>query len=50
MLPIVLCALGSIPKNLDRVIGDLEIRGQAEVTRTMELLRSARILNRVRVI
>ena len=44
MLPIVIGALGTIPKGLVKELGDIEIRGQVETIQTIALLKSARIL------
>ena len=43
---IVIGALGTIPKGLEKRLGDLEIRGRAAVIQTTILLRLARILRR----
>ena len=47
VIPIVIGALGTIPKRLIKGFEDLEIRGQIETIQTIALLRSARILRRV---
>ena len=47
VLPIVIGALGKIPKGMIKGLQDLEIRGQMETIQTTALLRSARILRRV---
>ena len=47
VIPIVIGALGTIPKELVKGLDDLEIRGQVETIQTTALLRSARILRRV---
>ena len=45
--PIVIRALGTIPKGLVKGLEDLEIRGTVDNIQTKELLRLARILRRV---
>ena len=47
LIPIVVGALGTIPKALIKRLEYLEIRGQVETIQTTTLLRSARILRRV---
>ena len=47
MIPIVIGALGIIPKGLAKRLDDLEIRGQVKTIPTTAILRSARILKRV---
>ncbi len=46
VIPIVIAALGTIPKDFVKGLVDLEIGGQAE-TQTPALIRSSRILRRV---
>ena len=46
-IPLVICALGTIPKCLVKGHEDVEIRGQVESIQTTALSRSARILRRV---
>ena len=46
-IPIVIGALGMVPKGLERSLEELEIRGRIETIQTTALLRSARILRRV---
>ena len=46
-IPIVICALGTIPKGLVMELEDLEIRGRLETIQTTALLKSARILRSV---
>ena len=48
VIPIVIGELGIITKGLVQGLEDLEIRGQVETIQTTALLRSARILRRVR--
>ena len=48
VIPIVIGALGTIPKGLVKGDEDLEIRGQIETIQTTALLRSVRIPRRVR--
>ena len=45
-IPVVIGALGTIPKGLVKELEDLEIRGWAEIIQNTAL-RSARILRRV---
>ena len=45
--PVVIGALGAIPKGLVKGLEDLEIREQAETIQTTALLRLTRILRRV---
>ena len=47
VIPIVISALGTIPKRLLKVLEDLVIRGQIKTIQTTALLRSVRILRRV---
>ena len=47
VIPIVIGALGTIPKGLMKGLEDLEIRGRVEDIQTTALLRSARIQRRV---
>ena len=47
IVPIVICALGTITKGLLKGLEDLEIGGRVETIQTTALLRSARILRRV---
>ena len=47
VIPIVVGALGMIPKGLLEGLEDLEIRGKVEIIQTTALLRLARILRRV---
>ena len=44
VVPMVIAALGTIPKGLERELKELKIGGRAETTHTTALLRSARIL------
>ena len=48
MIPIATSALGTVIKGLVYVLEDYEIRGQVETLQTTALLRSARILRRVK--
>ena len=48
IVPIVIGALGTITKGLSKGLEDLEVGGRAETIQTTALLRSARILRRVR--
>ena len=47
VIPVVIGALGTIPKVSIKELEGLEIRGQAETIQTTVLLRSARILRSV---
>ena len=44
VIPVVIGALGTVPKGLERGIEELKIRGQIETIQTIELLRSATTL------
>ena len=44
VIPIVICAFGTVPKGLIRGHEEFEIEGRAETIQTTALLRSARIL------
>ena len=46
VMPVVISALGIVPKGLIRGLEDLEIRGRPSAIQTTALLRSARILRR----
>ena len=47
VIPLVIGALGTVPKGLERGLVELEIRERIETIETTALLRSARILRRV---
>ena len=47
VIPIVVGALGTIPKCLEKRLEKLEIRERIETIQTTALLQSARILRRV---
>ncbi len=47
IIPIIICALGTVTKGLIKGLEDLEIRGRVETIQTTALLRLARILRRV---
>ena len=47
VIPIVIGALGTVPKGLVKVLEEMEIGGRAETIQTTILLRSTRILRRV---
>ena len=47
VLPIVIGALGKVPKGLERSLDELEIRGRIETIQTTALLKSARIIRSV---
>ena len=49
VVPIVIGALGTVTKGLLKGLEDLEIGGRVEALQTTALLRTARILRRVRV-
>ena len=48
IIPIVIGAFGTVTKGLLKVLEDLEVRGRVETIQTTALLRTARILRRVR--
>ena len=48
LIPIVIGAVGTIPKGLVRRLEDLEIRGRVDTIQTTALLRLARLLRRLR--
>ena len=47
VIPVEMCALGTVTKRLVKGLEDLEIRGQVETILTTALLGSDRILRRV---
>ena len=47
VIPIIIGALGTIPKGLVKRQEDLDMRGQVETIQTTALLRTVRILRRV---
>ena len=47
VIPIVISALGTIPKRLVKGLEDKEIRGKMETIQITALLRTAKILRRV---
>ena len=47
VIPIVVGALGTIPRGLVKGLEDLEIGGQVEIIQNTALIRTARILRRV---
>ena len=47
VMPVVVGALGTIPRGLVKGPEDLEIRGRVETIQITSLLRSARILRKV---
>ena len=47
VIPIAICALGTVSKDLERGQEELEIFGRIETIQTTVLLRSARILRSV---
>ena len=47
MIPIVIGALGIVPKVSERGVEEFEIRERIEAVQTTALLRSSRILRRV---
>ena len=44
IIPIVIGALSTVTKELEKELEDIEIRGRTETMQTIALLRSARIL------
>ena len=49
VIPIVICALGTVTKGLVHELEDLEIRGRVEIIQTTTLSRSAVMPRRVLV-
>ena len=47
IVPIVICAFGTVTKGLLKGLEDLEVSGRVEIIQTTALLRTARILRRV---
>ena len=47
MILIVIGALGTVPKGLEKRLGELKIKGRIETIQILALLRSSRILRRV---
>ena len=47
VIPIVVDVLGTIPRNLDKGLEELEIQGRIKIILTVALSRSARILRSV---
>ena len=47
IIPMVICAFGTVTKGLYKGLEDLEIRGRVEIIQTTALLRTARILRSV---
>ena len=47
VIPVVIGVLVTIPKNLEKILEKLEIRGRIETIQTTALLRSARIPRRI---
>ena len=47
IIPIVICAFGTVTKGLLKGLEDLEVGGRVETTQTTALLKMARILRRV---
>ena len=47
VIPIVVGALGTVPKGIEKVLENLEIRGRIDTIQNTTLLQSARILRRV---
>ena len=47
VIPTVIGTLGTVQKDLERGLDELEIEGRIETIKTTALLRSARILRRV---
>ena len=46
-IPVVVDALGAVPKGLDKRLEELETRERIKVNQTSVVLKSARILRRV---
>ena len=49
VIPIVISALGTMPKRVFKGLKVLEIRGQVEIIQTLTLLKSGKILRIVKV-
>ena len=49
VIPIIIGALGTIPKELVKGLENFKVRGQVETIQITALLRSARILRRILV-
>ena len=47
IIPIVICAFGTVTRGLLKGLEDLEVGGRVETIQTTTLLRTARILRRV---
>ena len=47
VIPVVVVALGTVPKGFERRLKMFEIRGRIETIQTAALLRSAKILRRL---
>ena len=47
IVPIVICAFGTVTKGLLKDLEDLEVGGGVETNQTTALLKTARILRRV---
>ena len=47
VIPVVVSAFGTLPKRLEKILEELEIKGRIKTIRITVLLRSARILRRV---
>ena len=47
MTPIVIGTLGIVPKDPEKSLWELEIRGRIEITQTTAVLKSAKILKKV---
>ena len=46
VIPVVVGALRSVPKNQEKRLDELDIRGRIETTHTTTLLKSARLLRK----
>ena len=44
VVPIIIGALGTVPKGLEKSLSELEIKGRIETIQTTALLKSARII------
>ena len=47
VVPVAICALGTVTKELVQELDDLEIRGRVETIKATVLLKSAKILRKV---
>ena len=48
VIPIIVGAIGTVSKNLEKKLEELVIRGRSETIQTTALLKSSRIIRKVR--